>query len=44
MNRVDALWPFGRYLIGWPGALTARVRAGFDPQGVLNAGRMWAGV
>jgi 1-acyl-sn-glycerol-3-phosphate acyltransferase len=27
MNRVDALWPFGRYLIGWPGALTARVRS-----------------
>jgi glycolate oxidase FAD binding subunit len=25
-------------------ALTARVRAGFDPQGVLNSGRMWAGV
>jgi len=25
-------------------ALTARVRGGFDPQGVLNAGRMWAGV
>jgi glycolate oxidase FAD binding subunit len=25
-------------------ALTARVRVGFDPQGVLNAGRMWAGV
>jgi glycolate oxidase FAD binding subunit len=25
-------------------ALTTRVRAGFDPQGVLNAGRMWAGV
>jgi glycolate oxidase FAD binding subunit len=25
-------------------ALTARVRAGFDPMGVLNAGRMWAGV
>ena len=25
-------------------ALTARVRAGFDPRGVLNAGRMWAGV
>jgi glycolate oxidase FAD binding subunit len=25
-------------------ALTARVRASFDPQGVLNAGRMWAGV
>jgi 1-acyl-sn-glycerol-3-phosphate acyltransferase len=26
MNRIDALWPFGRYLIGWPGALSARVR------------------
>jgi glycolate oxidase FAD binding subunit len=25
-------------------ALTARVKAGFDPQGVLNPGRMWAGV
>jgi glycolate oxidase FAD binding subunit len=25
-------------------ALTGRVRKGFDPQGVLNAGRMWAGV
>ena len=25
-------------------ALTRRVRTGFDPQGVLNAGRMWAGV
>jgi glycolate oxidase FAD binding subunit len=25
-------------------ALTKRVHAGFDPQGVLNAGRMWAGV
>jgi glycolate oxidase FAD binding subunit len=25
-------------------ALTVRVRQGFDPQGVLNAGRMWAGV
>jgi len=25
-------------------ALTARVRQGFDPQGALNAGRMWAGV
>ncbi len=25
-------------------ALTRRVRAGFDPQGVLNPGRMWAGV
>jgi glycolate oxidase FAD binding subunit len=25
-------------------ALTARVRKSFDPQGVLNLGRMWAGV
>jgi glycolate dehydrogenase FAD-binding subunit len=25
-------------------ALTARVRQSFDPQGVLNAGRMWAGI
>ncbi|HEX4408759.1 MAG TPA: FAD-binding protein [Xanthobacteraceae bacterium] len=25
-------------------ALTERVRSSFDPQGVLNAGRMWAGV
>jgi glycolate dehydrogenase FAD-binding subunit len=25
-------------------ALTQRVRKGFDPQGLLNAGRMWAGV
>jgi glycolate oxidase FAD binding subunit len=25
-------------------ALTARVRKSFDPQGVLNAGRMWVGV
>jgi glycolate oxidase FAD binding subunit len=25
-------------------ALTARVRQGFDPQGMLNPGRMWAGV
>ena len=25
-------------------ALSKRVREGFDPQGVLNAGRMWAGV
>jgi glycolate oxidase FAD binding subunit len=25
-------------------ALTTRVRESFDPQGVLNAGRMWAGV
>ena len=25
-------------------ALTARIRKSFDPQGVLNPGRMWAGV
>ncbi len=25
-------------------ALTQRIRKGFDPQGVLNPGRMWAGV
>jgi glycolate oxidase FAD binding subunit len=25
-------------------ALTERVRKGFDPQGILNPGRMWAGV
>ena len=25
-------------------ALTKRVRESFDPRGVLNAGRMWAGV
>ena len=25
-------------------ALTSRVRQSFDPQGVLNAGRMWAGI
>jgi glycolate oxidase FAD binding subunit len=25
-------------------ALTGRVRESFDPRGVLNAGRMWAGV
>jgi 1-acyl-sn-glycerol-3-phosphate acyltransferase len=26
MNRVDLVWPLGRLLIGWPGALSARVR------------------
>ena len=26
MNRVEALWPLGRYTFGWLGALTARVR------------------
>jgi len=25
-------------------ALTRRVRESFDPKGVLNAGRIWAGV
>ena len=25
-------------------ALTARVKESFDPQGVLNRGRMWAGI
>ena len=25
-------------------ALTKRVKEGFDPKGVLNPGRMWAGV
>jgi glycolate oxidase FAD binding subunit len=25
-------------------ALTKRVKEGFDPQGVLNPGRMWAGM
>jgi glycolate oxidase FAD binding subunit len=25
-------------------ALTRRVKEGFDPQGILNPGRMWAGV
>ena len=26
MNRVDFMWPIGRYTLGWLGALTARVR------------------
>jgi 1-acyl-sn-glycerol-3-phosphate acyltransferase len=26
VNRVEALWPLGRYSFGWLGALTARVR------------------
>jgi 1-acyl-sn-glycerol-3-phosphate acyltransferase len=26
MNRVDFMWPLGRYTLGWLGALTARVR------------------
>lgn len=26
MNRVEFMWPIGRYTLGWLGALTARVR------------------
>ena len=26
MNRVEVMWPLGRYTVGWLGALTARVR------------------
>ena len=26
MNRVEFMWPIGRYTVGWLGALTARVR------------------
>jgi glycolate oxidase FAD binding subunit len=37
---VDVFTPEGPPLA----ALTERVRASFDPQGVLNPGRMWAGV
>jgi glycolate oxidase FAD binding subunit len=29
---------------GAVGALTKRVKESFDPKGVLNPGRMWAGV
>jgi glycolate oxidase FAD binding subunit len=38
--KVDVFTPEPEALA----ALTQRVRKGFDPQGVLNAGRMWAGV
>ncbi len=38
--KVDVFTPEAAPLA----ALTQRVRKGFDPQGVLNAGRMWAGV
>jgi glycolate oxidase FAD binding subunit len=38
--KVDVFTPEDAALA----ALTKRVRTGFDPQGVLNAGRMWAGV
>ena len=37
---VDVFPPQGGALA----ALTKRVRESFDPQGILNAGRMWAGV
>jgi glycolate oxidase FAD binding subunit len=37
---VDVFTPEPAALV----ALTKRVRTGFDPRGVLNAGRMWAGV
>jgi glycolate oxidase FAD binding subunit len=38
--KIDVFTPEAAALA----ALTDRVRASFDPQGVLNAGRMWAGV
>ena len=38
--KVDVFQPQNPALA----ALTKRVREGFDPRGVLNAGRMWAGV
>jgi glycolate oxidase FAD binding subunit len=38
--KVDVFTPESAALA----ALTKRVRESFDPQGVLNAGRMWAGV
>ena len=38
--RVDVFTPEPAALA----ALTKRVRESFDPQGVLNAGRMWAGI
>jgi glycolate oxidase FAD binding subunit len=38
--KVDVFEPQNAALA----SLTKRVREGFDPRGVLNAGRMWAGV
>lgn len=38
--KVEVFEPQNAALAG----LTKRVREGFDPRGVLNAGRMWAGV
>jgi glycolate oxidase FAD binding subunit len=37
---IDVFAPQDRALA----ALTKRVKESFDPQGVLNPGRMWAGV
>ncbi len=37
---LDVFQPPGEGL----GALSKRVKEGFDPKGVLNPGRMWAGV
>ena len=37
---VDVFEPAGKALAG----LTKRVKESFDPKGVLNPGRMWAGV
>jgi glycolate oxidase FAD binding subunit len=37
---VDVFEPAGEALAG----LTKRVKESFDPKGVLNPGRMWAGV
>jgi glycolate oxidase FAD binding subunit len=41
---VRALVPVFEPQPGPLAALTARVKESFDPRGVLNAGRMWAGV
>ena len=38
-----ALDVFEPQAAGWP-RLSKRVKEGFDPKGVLNPGRMWAGV
>jgi glycolate oxidase FAD binding subunit len=38
--KVDVFWRGDAALA----ALTKRVKESFDPKGVLNPGRMWAGV
>ena len=38
--KVDVFWRGDAVLA----ALTRRIKEGFDPKGVLNPGRMWAGV